>query len=83
MAKGSMMPKWLKLLLTESDNYTYDIVRILAVFSVVEFLSLQIYVTITSHAFDGVGFGAGIGGVLVATGAALKLKPESKDDNAT
>ena len=76
------MPTWLKMLITEADNYTFDIVRILAVVAVVQFLCSELYILIKISTFDAISFGTGIGAVLIATGAALKLKPDEGGQSA-
>ena len=72
--------EWLKQLLTESDNHTQDLFRWLAVLSVLVGLGLSIYsVAFKGQSFDMIQFGTGIGLLLAGTGAALAMRPESKD----
>ena len=68
------MSKWLRDLLTGSDNVTYDLVRLLAVLSIFVGLGLSIYsVVIKGQVFSLQDFGIGVGAVFLAVGAALKL----------
>ena len=72
-----------KDIFTESDNSTYDHIRVLAILAVVIGLSLQVWVVIrwvgpSPQPFDFQQFGIGVGSVFAGVGAALKLKPESK-----
>ena len=77
------MSRFFKDLCTESDNDTYDHVRILAVIAVIIGLGLQVWVVIRwvgpqPQPFDFQNFGIGLGALFGGVGAALKLKPESK-----
>lgn len=74
------MPSWLKQNLTLNDNVTFDIFRILAVYALLQFLGSELYILIKTNSFDAMGFGTGIGAVLIAIGAALKLKPDGGTD---
>ena len=69
---------WFKDLLTDVDNQTYDLIRVLAVVSVVIGLSLQVWVVIRWHApqaFDFQQFGIGLAAMFGGVGVALKLQP--------
>lgn len=75
------MPKWIDDALTETNNHTYDIVRILALTGAVQYLGLNLYEVIhMSKDFDMLNFGIGLGSVFAGVGVALKLKPETKSD---
>ncbi len=70
---------WIRHMLTEKDNSTFDAGRGLAVLSVLVFLGLTIYVV----AFKGgewrmQEFGIGLGAVFVAVGAYIGFKKEEK-----
>jgi len=75
------MPTFLKHLLTLSDNSTYDIVRVLAVVSLIQFLGSEGYVVYKSGAFDAQSFGMGLGAVIAGVGVALKFNPDKGIDN--
>ena len=73
---------WLKQMLTESDNATFDAVRVLAVLAILVGLALQVWVVIrwigpAPQPFDMLTFGTGLGAVFGGVGVALKLKPEA------
>ena len=77
----------LKDMVTETDNKTTDVIRVLALLAVVIGLALQVWVVIrwtgpAPQPFDFQAFGLGLGATFAGVGAALKLKPESptKDD---
>lgn len=62
-------------LLTGKDGYTHDVVRWLAVLSIVVGLSLAVYVVVwKGQPFSLQDFGLGIGAVFLSVGGALKLK---------
>jgi len=75
--------KLMRDILTDTDNATYDAIRILAVLSIIVGLGLQIWVVIrwigpAPQTFDFQDFGVGLGAVFAGVGAALKLQPEAK-----
>ena len=75
---------WLKQMLTESDNSTADMFRLLALLSILTGLSLMTYAVVwQKQAFNMTEFGTGVGVLLVGAGAALKLKPESGSSTVT
>jgi hypothetical protein len=82
-----MLRQFIKHLLTENDNATYDTGRVLWAAGVVVFLYLAVYVTITKDepTFDFQAFGIGFGAVLAAGGGmvAWMRTPQSpgKRDN--
>lgn len=65
----------LRHLITEADNATVDLFRILAIAGQMVFLGLAIW---NHGSFEPVSFGAGFGAVLVATGAAVRLNEGGK-----
>lgn len=68
---------WLRNVLTEDDNSTYDLVRLLAFGGALEGLGLVAYTVIwKGAAFDLQQFGIGFGVLLTALGAALKLQQQ-------
>ena len=76
--------KWLKDLVTDIDNSTYDMIRVLAVLSVVVGLSLQVWVVIrwfgpAPQPFDFQQFGIGLAAMFGGVGVALKLQPAMKE----
>lgn len=67
-------------LLTEVDNHTYDLVKILALVSVLVGLGLMTYAVIKQNQpFSFQDFGTGVGLLFTGVGVALSLKKESKD----
>lgn len=83
MGEIRMMDKIKKLLshlLTEVDNHTYDLVKILALISVLVGLGLMAYAVIRQNQpFSFQDFGTGVGLLFTGVGVALSLKKESKD----
>lgn len=72
--------KWLRDLLTETDGATHDIVRWAAAIGSVNAIGLSAY-DVIGHAahFDFQNYGIGFGAMLAGVGAALKMKPETKE----
>lgn len=68
---------WLKQIITEPDNRTVCIARIMAIAGVGEFLVIAGKVALRTNTFDMQGFGLGFGGLLAGVGAALKLKKDT------
>ena len=65
----------LRQLLTDRDNVSYDVVRVLAVLSIVVALSLAVYAVVwKGQVFSLQDFGIGIGAVFLSVGGALKMK---------
>lgn len=74
------LKKLLGQLLTEVDNHTYDLVKILALISVIVGLGLMAYAVIRQNQpFSFQDFGTGVGLLFAGVGVALSLKKESKD----
>jgi len=71
---------WIKQAVTEPDNRTVCIVRLMSIAGVGEFLFLAAKTTLKAGAFDMQSFGLGFGGLLGGIGAALKLKKDSPED---
>ena len=66
---------------TGKDNKTHDAFRWMAVLSIMVGLGLTVFVVgWRSKEFDIQSFGIGIGAVLAAAGAALKLKESTEPD---
>ena len=75
---------WLKQMLTETDNSTADMFRLLALLSILTGLGLMVYSVVwQEQAFNMTEFGTGVGVLLVGAGAALKLKPETQSGTST
>lgn len=68
---------WLKQIITEPDNRTVCIVRLMSIAGVGEFLYLAAKTALKAGSFDMQAFGLGFGGLLGGIGAALKLKKDS------
>lgn len=69
----------LRVLMTESDNTTWDVFRCLAVASIVVAFSLEVYSVVSQgKAFDMQSFGIGVGSLLGGVGLALKLNKGSE-----
>ena len=69
----------LQQLLTGRDGMTHDVVRWLAVLSIVVGLGLAVYVVVLrGQPFSLQDFGLGIGAVFLSVGGALKLKAETE-----
>lgn len=81
-----MIVQIMKDLFTGKDNATADIGRVLWAISFVVGMGLVIFSTVTSKPFDFINYGVGVGGLLAAGAAALKLKettePKGHDDAA-
>ena len=72
---------WLKQIITEPDNRTICIVRLMSIAGVGEFLYLAAKTAMKAGAFDMQAFGLGFGGLLGGIGAALKLKKDSPKED--
>jgi hypothetical protein len=65
-------------MLTEKDNQTFCVLRVLALLAVPAGIFFAGYDLIVLHThFDFQQYGLGAGGLFTGVGAALKLKPES------
>ena len=70
----------LKQLLTETDNHTQDLFRWLAVLAVFAGIIYSGYDLICLHnPFNFTTYGSGVGLLLAGVGAALAMKPETKN----
>lgn len=70
--------KLLEQLLTEVDNHTYDLVKILALISVIVGLGLMAYAVIRQNQpFSFQDFGTGVGLLFAGVGVALGLKKDT------
>jgi hypothetical protein len=74
-------------MLTGRDNLTYDLGRVLWALAFVFGVGIATYCAINGKSFDLQNYGIGVGALLLAGGAALKLKentePKSKDESTT
>lgn len=66
--------KFVKDLLTGIDNETYDVGRLLWVLAFLVGMGLEIRGVLAREAFDLQQFGIGVGALLLAGGASLKIK---------
>lgn len=74
------MKAFLNQLMTESNNHTQDVFRWLAVLSVLGGIIYAGYDLIHLHnPFNFATYGTGVGALLAGAGAALAMKPESKN----
>ena len=74
------MKDLLRQLFTESNNHTQDVFRWLAVLSVLAGIFYAGYDLIHLHnAFNFTTYGTGVGVLLAGAGAALYMKPETKN----
>lgn len=71
------MKDWFRKLLTESDNSTPDIVRLLATFTILTGLGLSVYNVVQGNAFNFQDFGIGAGATYAGLAAALGFKKET------
>lgn len=60
--------------LTENNNKSFDVARVLWVIGVLAFIIFSGYAVWKSGEFDYIGYGTGLGIVLAAGGAAVALK---------
>ena len=73
------MMQFIRQLLTESDNATGDLARVMAALSGMTFLGLSIWAYgWRGQPFDPQAFGIGLGSMLAAFGAAVMLKDREK-----
>ena len=75
------MKQFMTQLITGKDNFTVDLVRVLALLAVTVGIGLAAFVVIwkalhpdATVTFDLIAYGTGIGGLFLAVGGALKLK---------
>ena len=65
----SLLPNWLRDILTGPDNETFDLVRIATAVSLATGLGLEVFVVVVrSDHFDFAAFGTGLG-LIIAAGA--------------
>ena len=72
------MIDFLKHCFTGADNATYDIGRVLWALAFLIGLIMHVYMTLTSKPYDLQAYGLGIGAILLAGGAALKMKDSTE-----
>ena len=85
MKRYSVLYKLVKDIFTETDNNTFDFVRILASIAVIVGLYLQVYsIVIQQHVFDMNTFGIGVAALFAGLAAALGFKKETTSiDNSS
>ena len=76
-----MLTRLLIELLTERDNDTFDIGRVLAALTIVVFLGLSVYTTVNTGKFDAQEFGIGAGSVFAGLGGYIAMKKEVKKES--
>lgn len=76
------MKKFLMDILTEPDNCTYDITRLLTLLGGLVMLIAQIVSVYKSGTFDAIAFGTGYSALMAGSGLGigLKSKMEAKND---
>lgn len=72
------MLDFLKHCFTGADNSTYDIGRVLWAIAFLVGMGLTIYGVFSAKPFDLQAFGIGVGALILAGGAALKLKESTE-----
>ena len=75
------MKQFMTQLITGKDNFTVDLVRVLALIAFIVGIGLTVFVVVwkalhpdATVTFDLIAYGTGIGGLFLAVGGALKLK---------
>ena len=72
------MQEFIKQMLTGRDNLTYDLGRVLWALAFVIGVGVATYCAVTGKPFDLQNYGVGVGALLLAGGAALKLKEDTE-----
>ena len=72
------MKKFFRQLLTEPDNETFCVIRIVASAGIFQYLGITLAHYIQHSAFDPQGFAVGFGALVAGTGAALGMKKDTK-----
>jgi len=73
------MGNFFKDISTGIDNQTHDVGRVAGILGLLTFLGLEIFVVVyKGMPFDMTAFGTAFGLMIVAIGAALKLKAETE-----
>lgn len=76
------LAKFMSDMFTEPDNHVVDPARVVAVAAAFSFIVLAFYdVAVLHNHFEYTNYGIGLSAVLVALGAATKLKPNSKGED--
>ena len=70
--------EFLKHCLTGADNSTYDIGRVLWALAFIIGMALNVYSIVAGKPFDLQNFGIGVGALLLAGGAAIKVKESTE-----
>lgn len=73
--------KWLKDLLTERDNETFEVSAVLAFLSVLVFLGLSIWKMILTRQFDPISYGTGASAIIGGGGLSRLFKGRVGDYN--
>ncbi len=72
--------KWLKDILTERDNQTIDLKRVLWAVGVIWFMGVEtVAVVVKGQMFDPQGVSIGLAGLIAAGGAALMMGAKSEN----
>lgn len=71
------MRKFISDLFTESDNKTWDLIRIIAGLLSVSVVGFTVLSLLKGNAFDMMNFGTGTGALLGGIGAALGFKKDT------
>jgi len=72
-----MVPKFIHDILTEPDNETYCIIKIMAAVGTFAFIALGITHIVLNHTFDFMGFGTGLGALMGSAGVGAKFKKDT------
>ena len=70
--------EFLKHCFTGADNTTYDIGRVLWALAFLIGMGLNVYSIVAGKSFDLQNFGVGVGALLLAGGAAIKIKESTE-----
>ena len=70
--------EFLKHCFTGADNTTYDIGRVLWALAFIIGMALNVYSIVAGKPFDLQNFGIGVGALLLAGGAAIKVKESTE-----
>lgn len=66
--------KWVKDMLTERDNETFDIGRFLCLISYIVYFVMALILSFTSHAWGALDFSGGIGAMAISFGIHFKMQ---------
>lgn len=72
--KQFFYPTWVRHLITEADNQTVDVKRVIGIAGTGSFFYLGFHSVVLNHSpFDAQAYGIGLGALLTAVGAAIGL----------